>query len=375
MSIADFLSFDLIKVIELLFLGLFGYYFIFRDLTKKQQKKGIPSNEVGNKSKAIPGAGTPVSSNRGVQEKPTLEQLKAKYGASPEVFYDETEKCYVVADPHNQDELIPIALDDLKTLNGGVLPEGVEAESSTERQANEPIAGGIDDGAQNIQQNREVPVPRDGVIGIEDFEDFEEDHVDFELEQRNAQLADQQAIEFQQQEIAAGTGIDPTSRQNRTIGAKKAKSLKRKDQKKAYNEYLRQVSAARRADEEEHEQQYGDLIALEREERAKRNEEAEREQKARLQKQKEEEEKQKAAKEEMRQRLYDLKPGEYLRISDPEEVKIAHGLKDAFVVNNETYVIRFSESDIKKLADSIAKGGSVSFEEVAKTLTEIKAPK
>lgn len=74
----------------------------------------------------------------------------------------------------------------------------------------------------------------------------------------------------------------------------------------------------------------------------------------------------------MRQRLYDLKPGEYLRISDPEEVKIAHGLKDAFVVNNETYVIRFSESDIKKLADSIAEGGSVSFEEVAKTLTEIK---
>lgn len=103
------------------------------------------------------------------------------------------------------------------------MPEGVEEEPLLEQAAGDDITTEPEQELIEPQENREAAVlPQNGVIGIEDFEDFQEDAVDFELEQRNAQLEDQQAMEFQQQEMAANaTGFDPAARQNRTIGAKR----------------------------------------------------------------------------------------------------------------------------------------------------------
>lgn len=389
MSLGHLIPVETIKITQLLVLGVIGGYFVFRGLRSNKQNSGQGSDhEKKHKGPRaiLPGADPNLvlqntvlpqddTLNRDIKIEPTLQELEDKYGSSPEIFYDEVEKHYVVVDPKNADNLLPISIKQIKVLNGGVLPEGVEEEPLLEQAAGDDITTEPEQELIEPQENREAAVlPQNGVIGIEDFEDFQEDAVDFELEQRNAQLEDQQAMEFQQQEMAANaTGFDPAARQNRTIGAKKAKSLQRKDQRRAYHEYMRDISAARRAEEEEYEQQHGELIALEREERLKRNEEAEREQKARIQKQKDEEELLKQAKEEMRERLHGLKPGEYLPISDPEEIKIAHGLPDAFVVNNESFVVRLSKDDIQNLAESIAEHGSMSFEEMAKVLTEIKA--
>lgn len=394
MSFGNLVSPEVVRFTQVLILGAIGGYFVFRGLKNTNAKGSGGSNDNTEEKKAkqhltLPGADntTILQQQEGKEEenakKPvendtdttvTQNSIEQKYGKSPEVFYDEIEQCYVVVDPNNEENLIPITIEELKQINGGVLPEGVSEEVLTEQEEVEEQVGENEDDEEAEENREDAHRDYQGVIGIDDFEDFQEDAIDFELEQRNAQLADQQAIEFQQQEIAAvgnGAGPGPSYRQNRTVGAKKAKSLKKKDQKRAYHEYMRDVSAARRAEEEKFEQQYGDLIALEREERAKRNEEVEREQKLRLQKQKEEEKKLMEMKDEMRQRLHDLNPGEYLPISDPEEIKIAHGLKDAFVVNNESFVVRLSANNIQDLAEKIAQNGSMSFEEMANVLAAI----
>lgn len=362
MSIGNIIPQEPLKIAQLLILGALGVYFVSRGFknTKKQQK----SVDKGKTASVAPTRDIPASAGT----EPTQKELEEKFGASPEVFYDDETQAYMVTDPKNTDRLIRISLDELRILNGGVLPEhGLsEDEGESHAQINQDNESPTEEQQPTLGQQFEIE------IGPEDYEGFQDDYaVDFELDARNADIADRETLDLQLQQ-AFGAGPGPATRQNRTIGAKKAKSLQRRDQRRAYHEYVRDVAAAERAEHEKFEQQYGDLIALEREERAKRNEEADREHKERLRKQKEEEEKLRELKEQMRQRLHELKAGEYLPISDPEEIKIAHGLPDAFVVNNESYVVRLSEDDIQKLAETIKEKGSMSFDEMASTLTSIK---
>lgn len=316
-----------IKIAQLIILGALGTFFAFRGLRAYNKKKPAP---VEDSSVAH-----------------TKEDLIKRFGAEPEVLKDQDTNEYLVFNSTTNDYDV-ITPEEIKTLTGQY-PEDYALETNNA----EP----------EVQQDLQGPnAPVNGVIGPEDFEDFAEDLADPELEARNQLLENQQA----------GPG-PATARRTKIIGAKKAKSLQRKDQKRAYNEYQREVSLAQRADQEEFDRQYGDLIAAEREERRLRNEAAEKERQEQLALQREKQEMAALEKESMRKQLQELKPGSYLPISNPEEVALAHSLKDAFVVDNESYIVRFSEDDMKNVANEIKSKGALSYGELANILTTLKA--
>lgn len=314
---------------------------------------------------------TPATSSASATKKPlSRQELVEKFGRSPAIVQDEDTGEYFVQDAHNPDNVTPISAEEIQILTGGqVQPEEqqqAETEEPQDRDAPAPVA------------NFAPGVIAGGILGPEDFEDFQEDIEDAELDALNQGLADEEEFRMHQQQAGFGNGAGPgpaTARNNanRTVGAKKAKSLERKDQKRAYNEYVREMSLMRKAEEEEHMKQFGDLIQMERDERNRRNEEVEAERKERLRKQKEEEEAAQAAKEESRRRLQELEPGEIHGINSTDEISIAHGLSDAFVVDNDSFVIKLSEQDIDSFSQALKDKGSLSFEEMAEILTQLKA--
>ncbi|VVT47007.1 uncharacterized protein SAPINGB_P001497 [Magnusiomyces paraingens] len=311
------------------------------------------------------------------QKTATREDLIAKFGEKPEIVKDEDTGEYFVQDPKNPDNITPITPEEIKILN------------QYPRDAQQPPTAPHPQQQQQQPQQQEQPAAvqppafvGDGVIGPEDFEDFQEDIEDPELEALNRGLADEEEFRQHQQQAgfgAGGAGPGPATANARAasgtkiIGTKKAKSLERKDQKRAFNEYVREMSLMQKAENEEQERMYGDLIQMERDERKQRNEEAENERKERLRKQKEMEEDALAAKEYSRKRLQELEPGQYHAILSPDEIGIAHGLADAFVVNEDSFVVKLSQDDIEAFAKALQEKGTVSYEEMADILTQIKA--
>lgn len=345
---------DPFKVLQAVIIGSSAAFVFWKGFDKYYKKPNQKVITSGPGESATPQKSSPISK----------EELQAKYGSTPDILKDNDANEYVVADPSDPENYLVITPQEIFTLTGAY-PDGYVNETEQQLPQEEQPA------------HREV-FQGTGVIGPEDYENFQDEVEDPELAALNQRLDNEEEFDqFRQQEgFGAGAGPGPATtaaRQNRIIGAKKAKSLERKDQKRAYNEYMRDVTRAKKAEEEDFERQYSDLIALEREERNKRNDAAEQERKERLRKQKEEEEKARLAKEEMRRNLEELKIGDYLPISSQEEVSIAHGVSGAFVVNNESFVVRLSDDDLNSLANEIQQKGNISYQEIAQLLTSIKA--
>lgn len=213
--------------------------------------------------------------------------------------------------------------------------------------------------------------PQERIIGIEDFEDFQGEEVDFELERANQQLP-QNPIPIPGQ---AGPGPNTAANNNnRVVGTKKTKSLEKKEQRRAYFEHQRMEAMINKQEEEEFERKYGALIEAERSIRREAEEEAEREKREAAQKQKEEEERVAAEKERIRRNVNALKPGDSLVLETELEREVAKGLvsNSSFLVDGGRLLVKFSDEDFGQLAEIIKEKGFVSYEELAESLTALK---
>ncbi|CDO54429.1 hypothetical protein DV495_002915 [Geotrichum candidum] len=213
--------------------------------------------------------------------------------------------------------------------------------------------------------------PQERIIGIEDFEDFQDEEVDFELERANQQLP-QNPIPIPGQ---AGPGPNTAANNNnRVVGTKKTKSLEKKEQRRAYFEHQRMEAMINKQEEEEFERKYGALIEAERSIRREAEEEAEREKREAAQKQKEEEERVAAEKERIRRNVNALKPGDSLVLETELEREVAKGLvsNSSFLVDGGRLLVKFSDEDFGQLAEIIKEKGFVSYEELAESLTALK---
>lgn len=223
---------------------------------------------------------------------------------------------------------------------------------------------------QQEQQEPEAPLvaPQERVIGIEDFEDFQDEGADIELEQANQQLP-QNMIP-----VPGQAGPGPNTANNRVVGTKKTKSLEKKKQRRAYFEHQRMEAMINKQEEEEYERKYGALIEAERSLRREAEEEAEREKREAAQKQKEEEERIAAEKERIRQQVNALKPGESLPLNTELEREVAKSLvsNSNFLIDEGRLLVNLSEEDLGQLADIIKEKGFLSYEELAESLTALK---
>lgn len=247
----------------------------------------------------------------------------------------------------------------------------VEEEQQQELVEEQPVAPQQQlEPLQQEQQEPEAPLaaPQERVIGIEDFEDFQDEGADIELEQANQQLP-QNMIPMPGQ---AGPG--PNTATNRVVGTKKTKSLEKKEQRRAYFEHQRMEAMINKQEEEEYERKYGALIEAERSLRREAEEEAEREKREAAQKQKEEEERLAAEKERIRQQVNALKPGESLRLNTELEREVAKGLvsNSNFLIDEGRLLVNLSEEDFGQIADIIKEKGFLSYEELAESLTALK---
>jgi hypothetical protein len=251
-----------------------------------------------------------------------------------------------------------------------------EEQQQQEEEQQEPAEEQLVEPQQEPELEEQHPealqaAPQERVIGIEDFEDFQDDGVDFELERANQQLP-QNPIPMPGQ---AGPGPNTAANNNnRVVGTKKTKSLEKKEQRRAYFEHQRMEAMINKQEEEEYERKYGALIEAERSMRREAEEEAEREKREAAQKQKEEEERIAAEKERIRRDVNALKPGDSLRLETELEREVAKGLvsNSSFLIDEGRLLVKFSEEDFGQLAEIIKEKGFVSYEELAESLTALK---
>lgn len=228
-----------------------------------------------------------------------------------------------------------------------------------------------------------APQQQNGVIGPEDFE-FDEGFEPFdpELAARNARAP------------AAGNanGTNGTTRTGtKLVGKKKAASLQRKDQRRAYFEHIRQQAEFEREDRERLEMQYADLEQEERAERAERERIArqEREQERELRRArasgsnaKDGQKNNNSSGGSAANDAVDWAKGvwnsqlEEVDVPGEEERRQArklNGKNGLFLVMDEKKVVKVGTSELQQLANQLEEKESLSFEEVAKILDEIVA--
>lgn len=319
-----------------------------------------------------------VDNDPAVVEAATVEPTTSQ-SAEPTAFSEENQPLPVVPDatePVVEPAAEPVAeattAEMPETRDEVAVPESAElAEDLVEplvanETADETVDEAIDEPASQAPPVRTVT--------LEDYEDFADE--DAELEWANQRLEQQRALD-----AAAGPGPATAANQaNRNVGAKKLKNLERKDQRRAYFEHQRMQAMVERQEEEEYQNKFGDLIEAEREARRLADEAAEAERKEAQRKQREEEEARKLEREQVRKTLEDLKSGESIQLETDLEKELAQTLvgsvsnltESPFVVDNGNWIVKFSEEDLQKLADAIADKGSMTFDELAATLSEIK---
>uniref|UniRef100_A0A060TEH5 ARAD1D07480p n=1 Tax=Blastobotrys adeninivorans TaxID=409370 RepID=A0A060TEH5_BLAAD len=197
------------------------------------------------------------------------------------------------------------------------------------------------------------------------------------------QLEDEFDLEGDEEDMGEREGDDgsegnqpgPSRRnRNRIVGAKKAKSLHRRDQIRAYNEYVRQRAQEEREAQRLWEEQYGDQIASEKAEREERNKRAERERQARLARAREEEEARLQAQQSSTSRLQStIESRGQVQLRNEEDFSAAQRLAngtDLFIVgpDSDRWLVRVDDDQLKTMAKSIEASGFISFNDLAKQM-------
>lgn len=161
-------------------------------------------------------------------------------------------------------------------------------------------------------------------------------------------------------------------KQKGTVGVKKAKSLAKKDQRRAYNEYLRQLGDDQRERIRIEEEQFGDLFAEEREERERLNELA----KAKLDQMNEEkrrtqEEERLAVKKRYEQISETLENKGICTLKGTEEdLRIASGISETLILDDQKHVVKVTERLLNEMSEILTTRGEVSFKDLKKICTK-----
>ncbi|KAF5116196.1 hypothetical protein DV454_001829 [Geotrichum candidum] len=215
------------------------------------------------------------------------------------------------------------------------------------------------------------------VIGPEDFED---PGFDPELEQLNYN---------NNNNAGAGPGAAGPSRSSEggaVVGTKKARSLERKDQRRAYFEHLRMQAQYDREEQEEYERQYADLRAEEQAAQAAANRAAIAEREADLvDARNREREAAEAARSVEAALVADAAadPRGVRRLETETERAAAARVVERgsstsdnarqFLAGEDgDWLVRVSSGDVDRLAQEVQARGKVSFSELAQYLTELK---
>lgn len=401
---------EAVKTVPLMLLGAAGAYYAYQAISNPPKKQRNTTKDV--KTETTPhlnqapqilrdpdtgeyfvlesGSDTPraitvdeiyeLTGSRPIEEEPTSNQEPSPQPTQPQAQADETPARQepVVIEPETavvpENIVVPETIPESETIAEPERPAEIEPIEP------EPIAPVVPDLIRDpigepliddVPEPVPAPAPVQRVIGLEDFEEFANDEVDMELERANQRLpvVDQPV---------AGPG-PATANNNRIVGTKKAKSLERKDQRRAYNEHIRMVAMVDKQDEEEFQKKHGDAIAAEREERRLLEEEAVRERKEQQRKQKEEEEALKREKELVRESLDSLQPGAVMPLETEIERELAqsmfrssNGTHAPYVVGDGNWLVKLSDDDLKKLASTIKASGAMTYSEIAESLTNIK---
>lgn len=353
---------EVVNTLPLLLLGAVGVYFAVSSRKQKSKQK------TSSISSAVE-TGTPnQAGNDGDNQ-----------GGAPQIFRDHDTGEYFIFDNSNGNEdgePRPISAAEIYELTGAWPPE--EDREGTEPPHQQPVI------VEPV--NPAVPVnPPGGVIGPEDFEGIADEQFDADLQQANQRLLP---------DVGAG-GPGPATRSNRStvvIGPKKAKSIERKEQRRAFFEHQRMQAMVDKQDDEEFERQYHDLIEAEREDRRFKEQQADLERKEGIQRQRLQDEAVNLEKDQTRRQLQSLEPGSVMKLNTDLEKEMAQALASSssssssssstvsgtgsalapFVVADGNWVIRFSESELEDLGQIIKKKGTMTFEELASSMTSIK---
>ncbi|ODQ63935.1 hypothetical protein NADFUDRAFT_52921 [Nadsonia fulvescens var. elongata DSM 6958] len=201
------------------------------------------------------------------------------------------------------------------------------------------------------------------------------EHSDFEEENENGddEILDQYASDPENNLNGRPLPI-PRKKKNRLIGAKKSKSIEKRDKKRQYNEFVRQQAMARKLAEKEWQDKYGDLIAAQSEARDYREQIASLEIKRRKENMRETEKKKKEQLERTRIALMGklitknkvkLTADEQLVVKDLEDSLMK---KKIFLVNNGQWIIKLHREDIMKLKEKIREMGSMTIKDFGEYL-------
>ncbi|ANB15493.1 hypothetical protein AWJ20_3121 [Sugiyamaella lignohabitans] len=169
---------------------------------------------------------------------------------------------------------------------------------------------------------------------------------------------------------AAGSSTSASSsRRNRTVGAKKSKSLARKDRIRAYNEYVRQEAEAERLRQQEFNEAHADLIAEAKREREQREASAEAQIQKRRAEKREREEHEKLELAKLKESLrHTLTSVGSVKLQNDAEREVAKEIEEGIVVANGDWLVMINEKMLSNIAATIKASGRVSFADLTSSI-------
>jgi len=240
----------------------------------------------------------------------------------------------------------------------------VRLEASEPVQAADPAeAGGAGEAAPNAAGDVGDAAGNAGDVGRAFDED---DRARRALEERQQQqMANMAAGEHGEPRVAAW-------KQKGTVGTKKAKSLARREQRRAYFEYVRSQADHERERIRLEEEMFGDLIAEEREEREARVAEArEALDEANAARRAEEEAERQRAAERRAQLLRALAPenGGVVALQSDEDIDICENMSDVLVLESGDFAVRVTPQSVQAVAAKL-KHGKLDLPDLARVLAK-----
>lgn len=169
-----------------------------------------------------------------------------------------------------------------------------------------------------------------------------------------------------------GTGAGPSRRRQRVVGAKKSKSLARRDQIRAYNEFVRQRAQEEKEAQRLFEEQHKEQIEAEKRERERRHAEATAKIQSRKEKERQQYQQEKELHESTRRRLVDeIEKTGKVRLESDLDLEIARTLNKGYIVQQGSWLISPSDDNLVHLASHIGANGRLSFSQLSDYLKDM----
>lgn len=167
-------------------------------------------------------------------------------------------------------------------------------------------------------------------------------------------------------------GPSSSRNSNRIVGVKKTKSLARKDRIRAYNEYQRQQGEAERLAQKEFEDQYGDLIALAREDRQRREAQAQKSIKERQEQKRKEEHHHREQHNKIKLDIIKaLESCGRMRLQDQDQLSVALTIPNATIVSDGSWIVRLTDTECGQIASDLKHKGKLTSTELSDFLSTL----